>query len=227
MILYDVGPCLVVNKPAGIATQAPPGIDSMERQVRDFYRHREGKSGNIYLGVPHRLDRPASGALVFARHQRAARRISAQFDRREVRKIYWAIVEGRVAPPAGTWRDFLLKSPDRAHVQVVTGDQAGCREAILQYRVLQAQDDVTLIEVTLETGRTHQIRVQAASRGYPIWGDLQYGARRLFGCVPEDERQRAIALHARRLVFRHPMLDETVDVTAPLSPNWPGAWNHD
>src|SRR3954468_9790405 len=95
-ILYDDGPCLVVNKPAGVLTQAPEGIDSMEVRVKAFYREREGKEGNIYLGLPHRLDRPGAGGIVFARHVRAAQRLSRQFEDRTVTKVYWAIVEGNV-----------------------------------------------------------------------------------------------------------------------------------
>src|SRR5690348_16402309 len=96
-ILYEEGPCLVVNKPAGLSTQAPPGIDSLEVRVKEFYRaRREQQEGKVYLGVPHRLDRPVSGAIVFARHVRAARRLSEQFENRLVRKLYWVCVEGTV-----------------------------------------------------------------------------------------------------------------------------------
>ena len=94
-ILYDNGPVLVMNKPAGVLTQAPAGIDSLEVRVKAFYREREEKEGNIYLGLPHRLDRPVTGAIVFARHVRAAQRLSTQFENRTVTKVYWAVVEGR------------------------------------------------------------------------------------------------------------------------------------
>src|SRR5262249_40988558 len=100
--LYDDGPCLVVNKPAGVLTQAPAGIDSMEMRVKAFYRAREGKEGNIYLGLPHRLDRPVTGAIVFARHVRAASRLAPQFENRTVTKVYWALVQGDVDGDEGT-----------------------------------------------------------------------------------------------------------------------------
>ena len=105
-ILYDDGPCLIVNKPAGLLTQAPRGIDSMELRVKQFYRQREGKprGANIYLGLAHRIDRPVSGALVFARHVRAARKLCSQFADRTVSKVYWAVVEGQVQPEEGTSR---------------------------------------------------------------------------------------------------------------------------
>src|SRR3954454_15132776 len=135
-ILYDDGPCLVVNKPAGVLTQAPEGIDSMEVRVKAFYREREGKEGNIYLGLPHRLDRPGSGAIVFARHVRAAQRLSIQFENRTVTKVYWAIVEADVQPDEGTWTDYLHKRHGMPQSIVVPeGDPRG-KIAVMRYRVL-------------------------------------------------------------------------------------------
>jgi 23S rRNA pseudouridine1911/1915/1917 synthase len=241
-ILYDNGPCLVVNKQPGILTQAPAGIDSLEVQVKAFYREREKKEGNIYLGLPHRLDRPVSGAIVFARHVRAAQRLSAQFENRTVTKMYWAVVEGDVQPDEGTWTNYLHKRHGMPQSIVVPeGDPRG-KLAVMRYHVLgrlqiadsswvdsgevalnAGQDGrgiCTWLEVELETGRTHQIRVQSASRGHPVIGDAQYGSMRPFGEQFEDERLRAIALHARQLGFNHPMTNEPVDVVAPLSPAW-------
>jgi RluA family pseudouridine synthase len=219
-ILYDNGPCLVVNKPSGLLTQAPAGIESLEVQVREFYKSREGIEGNIYLGLPHRLDRPVSGAIVFARHVRAARRIASQFENRTVSKRYWAVVEGLVSPEEGTWTDHLHKRHGMAQSIVVHADDPRGKLAILHYRTLAATHAGTWLEIELETGRTHQIRVQAASRGYPVLGDSQYGANQSFGEPFEDERLRAIALHARHLGFQHPMTREQVIVTAPA----PAAW---
>jgi 23S rRNA pseudouridine1911/1915/1917 synthase len=244
-ILYDSGPCLVVNKPAGLLTQAPAGIDSLEVRVKEFYRQREGKEGNIYLGLPHRLDRPVSGAIVFARHVRAAQRLATQFENRTVTKVYWALVEGEVQPDEGTWTDHLHKRHGMAQSIVVPADDPRGKLAVMRYRVLDrniaepswlgsspdinAPADVpgqdgramcSLLEVELETGRTHQIRVQTASRGHPVVGDSQYGSTRPFGEQFEDERLRAIALHARQLGFNHPMTNEAVDVIAPLPLPW-------
>ena len=225
-VLYHSGPCLVVNKPSGVLTQAPPGIDSLERRVRDYFRSRESKLPHekIYTGVPHRLDRPVSGAMVFARHVRASRRISAQFEKRTVEKTYWALVStqnSEVAPQA-TWHDYLRKIPGRSFVKVVAANHPDAKAATLQYKIIASQSTVVLVEIRLETGRTHQIRVQAASRGFPILGDDQYGSQVKFGPdFGDDPRDRAIGLHARRLSFRHPMLDELVDITAPLPDYWP------
>lgn len=219
-ILYDNGPVLVVNKPAGVLTQAPAGIDSLEVRVKDFYREREGKAGNIYLGLPHRLDRPVTGAIVFARHVRAAERISTQFENRTVTKVYWAVVEGHVAGDEGTWIDHLHKRHGMAQAIVVPADDPRGKLAVMHWRVLARGDDIAWLEVQLETGRTHQIRVQAASRGHAVVGDAQYGAKQPFGEQFADERLRAIALHARQLGFNHPMTREPIDVVAPLPQTW-------
>ena len=177
-VLYHNGPCLVINKPAGVLTQAPPGIDSLEVRVRDYFRHQESKAANtnIYTGVPHRLDRPVSGAMVFARHVRATRRLAAQFEQRSVSKIYWAIVTNQNLPESGTWQDHLRKIPGRAFVEVVEADHPDGKKAILHFERKQVLGEYALLQIQLETGRTHQIRVQAASRGYPILGDDQYGS---------------------------------------------------
>jgi 23S rRNA pseudouridine1911/1915/1917 synthase len=220
-ILYESGPCLAVLKPSGLPTQAPAGIESAETLLKDFYRQREGKTGNVYLGVPHRLDRPVSGVLVVARHVRAARRLSHQFEQRSIQKRYWAVVEGHVSPAAGTWTDSLIKIYGQPLARVASTDDPAARTAILHYETLLARDGWTWLEIALETGRTHQIRIQAASRGWPVLGDRMYGAAVDFGMAHErDERQRAIALHARSLGFLHPMTREPVLVTAPLAEEW-------
>jgi len=220
-ILYEEGPCLVVCKPPGLSTQAPAGIDSLEVRIKTFLRQRDLRPGYVYLGVPHRLDRPASGAIVFGKHSRAARRLARQFEKRLVKKTYWAGVEGLVTPPEGTWEDYLRKIPGQARAEVVAPDHPEARLARLNYRTLASGSGVTWLEIELLTGRTHQIRIQAASRGHPLLGDAQYGATLPFGPQHEDERLRAIALHARTLEFRHPMTKEIVCVTAPLPEFWP------
>lgn len=221
-ILYNDGPVLVVNKPAGLLTQAPAGIDSLEVRVKEFYRHREQKppDAEIYLGLPHRLDRPVSGAIVFARHARAAQRLSAQFENRTVAKSYWAFVAGRVTPDEGTWTDYLHKRHGMAQAEVVAANHPAAKHAVLHYRVRWQGERGAWLEIELETGRTHQIRVQAASRGHAVAGDSQYGSDLPFGPPELDLRDRPIALHARQLAFRHPMTPDEVSVTAPLPPSW-------
>ncbi len=219
-LLYEQGPCLVVNKPSGLLTQAPPGIDSLESRVKEFLKARDQKTGNIYLGVPHRLDRPVSGALILARHVRACRRISEQFSGRTLRKVYWAVVEGRVTPREGVWEDAMRKIPGQARGEIVPSDHEGAREARLTYRTLGETPYGSWLEFELETGRMHQIRLQAASRGHPILGDAFYGAELPFGTLYSDERLRSIALHGRFLSFRHPMSSERVEIETPLTAAW-------
>lgn len=222
-LLHEAGPCLVVYKPPGLLTQAPPGIDNLELRVKRFLQQREGKSHNLYLAIIHRLDRPVSGALVLARHVRAAQRLSEQFERRTVTKKYWALVEGHVADESGTWTDWLRKVPGEARSEVVPADHPEAQEAILRFVVRARFEAVTWLEIELETGRTHQIRLQCSSHGHPILGDSLYGATTAFGPTVDDERSRWIALHARQLAFEHPMTREAVDIRAPLPDSWPDA----
>ncbi len=223
-LLYHVGPCIVVNKPTGLLTQAPSGIESLEWRVREYVAAQENLAGNFYLGVPHRLDRPASGAVVFGRHVRATRRLARQFEERTVRKSYAALVPEADIPDRGTWSDHLRKIPGRSFVEIVEPTHPEAKSAVLHYRVCARRDGVMLLEIELQTGRTHQIRVQAASRGMPIVGDDQYGSQRLFGAPFEDARERAIALHAKQLEFDHPMTRERVSVRAQFPLAW-GDWS--
>jgi 23S rRNA pseudouridine1911/1915/1917 synthase len=222
-ILYEEGPCLVVCKPPGLPTQAPPGIDSLEIRVKSFLKERDNPPHDVYLGVPHRLDRPASGAIVLATRRHAARNLARQFEHREVHKRYWACVEGRPDPPSGTWQDYLRKVFGKPQAEVVAADHPEARLAVLHYRTLRSADWGSWLEIELETGRTHQIRIQAASRGYPVLGDFQYGAKTPFGPQHDDERMRAIALCARTLEFRHPTSKQWVSVTSPTPEFWPDA----
>ncbi|MBI1246505.1 RluA family pseudouridine synthase [bacterium] len=219
-ILYEKGPCICVQKPAGLLTQAPEGIDNLEDLVRQFYKDREGKSGKIYLAIIHRLDRPVSGAIVFCRNVRAAQRLAAQFRERTVRKTYLAIVEGKIETDQGQWSDYVRKIPDVAQGEVVDASLEGAKPAELGYQVLARTESHSLLEIELGTGRYHQIRLQCASRGLPVLGDRLYGAMQPFGPDVEDARHHHIALHARRLEFRHPMVDEQVEVVAPLPEAW-------
>jgi RluA family pseudouridine synthase len=222
-ILYEQGHVLAVDKPGGVLTQAPPGIDSLEVRVKRFLAHRHDDGRIVYLGVPHRLDRPASGVLLLGLSIRTTRRLAEQFEGRLVRKTYLALVEGQVDPPQGTWTDYLRKVEGEARSEVVAPDAPGGRIAVLHYRRIGHHAGVSCLEIELETGRTHQIRVQAASRGFPILGDAQYGARQPFGPATDDPRDRWIALHARSLEFRHPGTHEMVSVSAPLPTAWANA----
>src|SRR5262249_18318309 len=192
--------------------------------VKAYLKERYHKAGNVYLGIPHRLDRPVSGVVVFARNTKAARRLAEQFQQRQVRKLYWAVVDvpdaGQVPSAEGTWEDWLLKLPEEARAERVTADTPGARRALLRYRRLETGADWALLELEPETGRMHQIRVQAAVRGWPVRGDGLYGSQRSFGPPAELPRDRCIALHARSLTFLHPIRYEPITVTAPLPEMW-------
>jgi RluA family pseudouridine synthase len=219
-ILFEDPACLVINKPGGLLTQAPLGIDSLEFRVKRLLRERASADEPVYLGVPHRIDRPVSGAIVFAKTLKAAQKLSLQFERRFVKKTYWALVAGIVEPAAGTWTDYLTKVEGEPRTVVVDPADAGARIAILHYNVQEQAAGRSLLEIELETGRTHQIRVQCASRGHQVLGDEMYGSREPFGPWSDDERERLIALHARTLGFRHPATREDLLFTAPLPAYW-------
>jgi 23S rRNA pseudouridine1911/1915/1917 synthase len=220
-ILFEDNHCIAVAKPAGLLTQGvPPGIPTLEAQVKAYIKDKLQKPGNVYLGVPHRLDRPVSGVVLFARNTKAAQRLSEQFGDRRVTKIYWGAVEGAVQPTAGVWEDWLRKVPDEARAEKAEPNAADAKQAELNYRVMQSFDGGTLVEFHPVTGRMHQIRVQAAVRGHPLLGDALYGSTRRFGPDAELPRDRIIALHARCLTFLHPIRYEPITLTAPLPAVW-------
>ena len=221
-VLYEQNGCLVVNKPPGVLTQAPPGIDSLEVRIK-AYLGGNCPSEQVYVGVPHRLDRPATGAIIFAKDLRTTRKLGAQFENRRVHKTYWTCVQGAVSPDSGRWEDSIYKVAGEPRAEIVGVGHPEGRQAALHYRVLHAFEWGTWLEIELETGRTHQIRVQAASRGHPVLGDKQYGSTVAFGPPFEDERLQAIALHARSLAFRDPETRQMVTVVAPVADYWP-AW---
>jgi 23S rRNA pseudouridine1911/1915/1917 synthase len=221
VILYEDNHCLAVAKPAPLLTQGvPPGIPTLEAMAKAYLRERYHKPGNVYLGIPHRLDRPVSGVVMFARNTKAARRLAEQFQEHQVTKVYWAAVEGDVQPAAGVWEDWLRKIAEEARTEPAEPGSPGARRAVLRYRRIGAGPGTTLLELRPETGRMHQLRVQAATRGWPVRGDVLYGARSAFGPPAELPRDRVIALHARSLTFLHPIRYEPITLTAPL----PGYW---
>lgn len=219
-ILRETETYLVVNKHPGILTQAPLGIDSLEVQIRAFLKERDHIPGEVYVGLPHRLDRPASGAMLFGKTLKATNKLARQFEGRYVEKVYWTCVEGQVTPDAGTWRDFMRKVPGEPHAEVVAPDHPEARIAVLHYQVLGRGPWGSWLQIQLETGRTHQIRLQTATRGHPVLGDAQYGSTAPFGPQYEDHRLRAIALHARSLAFREPGTNADISVVAPVSDDW-------
>jgi 23S rRNA pseudouridine1911/1915/1917 synthase len=219
-VLYEDNHCLAVAKPAPLLTQGvPAGVPTLEASAKAYLKARYGKKGSVYLGIPHRLDRPVSGVVLFARNTKAARRLAEQFQSRQVRKVYWAAVEGK-PPEDGVWEDWLLKVQDEARSLVAAPDTPSARHAVLRFRSLRRATDAALLEIEPQTGRMHQIRVQAAARGWPVLGDVLYGSARPFGPPAELPRDRIIALHARSLTFLHPIRYEPLTVTASLPELW-------
>lgn len=221
-ILCEDGPLLAVNKPAGLPTQGVPvALPSLESAVKAYLKDKYQKPGNVYLGIPHRLDRPVSGVVIFARNSKAAARLAEQFRLREVRKWYLAVTEGCPDSTAGMLSDWLLKEPELAQMNVVPAETPGAKLATLSYRLLERKGDRSLLLIELHTGRMHQIRVQLASRGWPIVGDRRYGAASAFpDAAAELEHPEAIALHAARLDLKHPVRYDPVSLIAPLPLSW-------
>lgn len=220
-ILFEDNHCLAVAKPAPLLTQGvPPGIPTLEAMVKDYLRTKYKKAGNVYLGIPHRLDRPVSGVVLFARNSKAASRLAEQFQERQVTKIYWGAVEGDVQQQDETWTDWLKKIKEESRTEQAVEMAEGARQAVLSFRRLQPCAGGWLLEFVPKTGRMHQIRMQAALRGHPIRGDKQYGAKLPFGPDAPLPRERIIALHARALTFLHPIRYEPITLTAPLPEAW-------
>jgi len=231
-ILYEDPHLLVLNKPAQLLTQAPPGIPSAEAWAKAYLKEKYQKPAGVYLAVPHRLDRPVTGVLCFVRNTKAAQRIHAQFQNRTVRKVYRAWVWGTPLgdiwadslddPPQQTWEDWLKKLPDEARTLRCAGPEPGAKLARLVARQLGTMQGpagrATLLELEPSTGRSHQLRVQCATRNAPIWGDYLYG-----GAVAPGLPDGCIGLHASRLELTHPFTQARLSWTAPEPAYWPAA----
>lgn len=208
--LYFDNHLLVVCKPAGILIQKDnTGDKSLYDVARSYLKKTLNKPGNVYLGLVHRLDRPVSGVVVFARTSKAASRLSDQFRRKTVTKTYWALVKGKT-PKKGSLTNWILR--DGVNSRIST--KASGKRAALSYRRILYQNDTSFLVIELETGRHHQIRVQLSHIGFPIIGDFRYGSKIKF---PD----KALALHARSIVISHPISEERLTFVAPLETSWP------
>lgn len=221
VILYEDAHCLAVSKPSGLSTQAPSIAGAtLETAVRAYLYPGDGGAGG-FVGTVHRLDRPVSGVVLWAKNPKAARRFSQQFERRQVQKEYWALVcaDEAIAPGDGAWEDWLCREETGlGRVQVCAPGTPRSQRALTRWRsepVPGLEAGTAWLRLEPETGRMHQLRVQSASRGWPIVGDAAYGASLGF---PDG-----IALHARRLTVRHPVLERPLTLVAPLPSCWPSA----
>jgi len=226
-ILYEDNHCLALNKPAGWPTTHFDGTEeTVDRLAKAYLKEKHGKPGNVFLGVVHRLDKPTSGVLLFARTSKAAARLSEQFREGAVEKTYWAVVEAKAPTDRGPWafpddgalEDYLLKNDPAARVEVVPAGTPGAQLARLLFQVRGRHAGLTWLELHPHTGRKHQLRVQLASRGCPVYGDAKYGSTHSFG--------PAVALHARSLTFLHPVSKEPITLTADLPTHWRGRFAH-
>ncbi len=218
-ILYEDNHCIAVNKPAGWPSAHFDGTDqTMDLVVKEYLKEKHQKPGNVFLGVVHRLDKPTSGVLLFARTSKAASRLAAQFRQGGIDKVYWAIVEGEVPQAAGSLDDWLQRDRASGITRVVEPHEPGARQALLHYQRRGNHAGLCWVEVRPQTGRRHQLRVQLAHHGFPIVGDRKYGAVQRFA--------PGIALHARALTFLHPTRHEPITLTADLPRTWRGRFAH-
>lgn len=209
-ILYEDNHLIVVNKHAGDAVQPDPsGCPALETEIKAFLKRRDNKAGNVFLGVVHRIDRPVSGAVLFAKTSKALVRLNEMLRRGEIEKRYWAVTEQMPPVEEGELRHWLLRDGKSNRTHVYSSPKGEAKEARLRYRLLCRSDRYSLTEVELLTGRHHQIRAQLSKIGCPIKGDLKYGARR-------SNPDGGISLHSRSIAFMHPVRKERVAVTAPV-----------
>ncbi|MGO4939878.1 RluA family pseudouridine synthase [Fundicoccus sp. Sow4_D5] len=207
-ILYEDNHLLLVEKPVNIPVQSDKSRDlDLLSYLKEDIKVRYQKPGNVYLGLVHRLDRPVGGAMVFAKTSKAASRLSDQVRRHAMTRKYYAVVQGRPSKAKDQLIDYLYKDTNKNIVSIVPASHGQGKKAMLTYEVLETQGDLSLLIVQLQTGRPHQIRVQLAGMGTPIWGDQKYG--QAFSKVGQQ-----IALWAHTLGLEHPVKKDWVEVTS-------------
>ncbi|MCA9238273.1 MAG: RluA family pseudouridine synthase [Planctomycetales bacterium] len=212
-ILYEDNHLLAVNKPAMLPTMGVAAdVPSLLTVAKESLRVRYDKPGNVYVGVVSRLDAPVTGVTLLAKTSKAAARLSEAFRTRNVEKVYWAATTGDVDPPSGALEHYLRHDDRHRRVHATNASCPDAQFARLTYRTLATGDELSLLEVTLETGRKHQIRVQLSKAGWPIVGDRKYGSDALL--------KTGIALHSRRLSLEHPVRHEPLTIVAPLPQAW-------
>jgi len=219
-VLYEDNHIIIVNKAASEIVQGDKTGDMpLSEMVKAYIKEKYAKPGAVFLGVVHRLDRPVSGVVVFARTSKALERLNAMFrEGGHIQKTYWAIVKERPREPEGELVHYLVRNEQQNKSYAYSTERVGAKRSVLDYRLLASMDRYHLLEVTLRTGRHHQIRCQLAKMGSPIKGDLKYGSER-------SNPDGSICLHARRIRFEHPVSKIMIDVVAPVpdTPLWHSA----
>ncbi|MBP3789685.1 MAG: RNA pseudouridine synthase [Prevotella sp.] len=215
-VIYEDNHIIIVNKESGEIVQGDKtGDKPLSDTVKDYLKEKYQKPGEVFLGVVHRLDRPVSGLVVFARTSKALTRLNKMFAEGEVHKTYWAITKNMPAEPEGRLVHWLVRNEKQNKSYAYTHEKPSAKKAILDYRLIGRSDNYCLLEVKLLTGRHHQIRCQLAAAGCPIKGDLKYGARR-------SNPDGSISLLSRRVEFVHPVSKLPISAEAPLprDPLW-------
>ena len=211
-VLFEDNHIIIVNKRAGDITQGDKtGDKPLSDVVKEYIKEKYNKAGNVFLGVVHRLDRPTSGVIIFARTSKALERLNKMLRDKNINKTYWAVVKNHPKKEKDTLINFLKKNPKNNKSSAFSKEISGSKRAVLHYIILKKLDNYSLLEIDLETGRHHQIRTQLSSIGFPIKGDLKYGFNR-------SNKDGSIHLHARKIDFIHPVSKEKIEVTAP-TPN--------
>ena len=211
-ILFEDNHIIAVNKKCGDIVQGDKsGDEPLSEKVKAYIKEKYNKPGDVFLGVPHRIDRPVSGVIVFAKTSKALTRLSMMFQQKdkEISKIYWAIVQNCPRLEEETLTHYLLKNEEKNKTNVFDRLKHGAKEATLEYKLLTRSQKYFMLEVKLHTGRHHQIRAQLAKIGVPIRGDLKYGA-------PRSKTGGGIGLHAREISFIHPVKQEPIRIVAPV-----------
>ena len=209
-ILYEDNHLLVVNKRCGDLVQPDPnGSSALENEIKEFLKVRDSKPGDVFLGVVHRIDRPVSGGVLFAKTSKALSRLNEPLRKGEIHKVYWAVVESRPEQEQATLKHYILRDGRSNRSFCYASPKPEAKEARLQYVTLGCSDRYTLVEVNLLTGRHHQIRAQLSKIGCPIKGDLKYGAKR-------SNAGGGISLHSRTIEFVHPVRKEAIKIVAPV-----------
>ncbi len=208
-ILYEDNHILIINKRAGEIVQGDKtGDEPLSETLKSFISQRDDKPGRVFVGVPHRIDRPVSGIALFAKTSKSLERLNAMFQSGDIHKMYWALVEKCPTPEQGELTHYLLRNEKQNKSYAYDRPVPDAKKAVLKYKLLKATERYFLVEVELLTGRHHQIRCQLSAVGCPIKGDLKYGARR-------SNKDGGISLHARSISFIHPTKKTEINVVAP------------
>lgn len=212
-IVYEDNHLLVINKKVGQLVQGDKtGDESLLESIKNYIKIRDQKPGNVFLGLVHRIDRPTSGLVIYAKTSKALTRLTQMVKNRDIKKTYWAIVPKEMIPKSQKLIHYLKKNERNNKAIVFTKETEGSKKAVLTYTIIKTLDNYQLLEIDLETGRHHQIRAQLSKIGIPIKGDLKYGANR-------SNQDGGISLHARSLEFQHPVTKFQLNIIASAPKN--------